>query len=253
MEDNLGVVRHIRIEKILSKQVKAQSARVGGKIANEKDKSSYGTMGFAFKDNDIKNKYYASTCYHVVKLQNHSWETYSNFPLDEVCHLDEGDSCAVSTQLQKGSRNSVLDIALTSISRLDTIHAGSYPKVLKSADINEDYANLRVKVLTNRGAFDGYIHDWKTEVDVYYDDDNPNPHRFVDFFSIRLDNSRDASTLASVTVGGDSGSAVVFGDEALGMVVGGSDKLTYAMKIRPIEKNFGITLLSYKSLTNKDT
>jgi len=245
-EDGSGILRTIRIEKIMSGRVKAQAVRVGGMIANEGEKSQLGTMGFVFQDSFDTKTYYASTCYHVVRPNGHSWDTYSKFPPDVVCHMLDETTCTEKSQLKKGGRSDVLDVALAKIETLNSLDIPNMPIVADSATINENYKGVSVKILTNRGKISGYIHDWETNVEVYYNDGSKRA--FVDFFSIRLDKSSDPGGLKSPTVGGDSGSAVFKGKSALGMVVGASDKLTYAMKIKTIENNFGVKIYPHPSI-----
>lgn len=245
-EDGSGFVRTIRIEKIVSSRVSAQAARVGGKIANENAKDKYGTMGFVFQDKFDLTTFFASTCYHVVKMAGHDWNIYSSFPPDVICHLQADSNCSEKTMLRKGGRSDILDVAFAKLESLEKVAVDSLPLVKASALINQDYAGVPVSILANGEKKAGYIHDWKTEVEVHYSDGSSKT--FMDFFSIRLGKSAKAEDLKSVTVGGDSGSAVLIGNTALGMVVGSSDKLTYAMKIKTIEDNYGVSLYPHPTL-----
>jgi hypothetical protein len=242
-EDGTGFVRIIRLEKILSKRIMAQTAKVGGKIALEMHKSGFGTMGFVFQDKFDAKTYFASTCYHVLRPSDHSWDVYSKFPADVVCHLQHIDTCAEKTLLHKGGRTGKLDIALAKLDSWARVDKDSLPRVAKSVLINQDYKNVRVRILTIGGEKIGFIQEWSTTVEIHYADSTSKV--FVDFFSIRADRFENGKNMKSATISGDSGSAVVFGDEALGMVVGASDKLTYAMKIRTVEDNFGVNLVPH--------
>jgi hypothetical protein len=110
--------------------------------------------------------------------------------------------------------------------------------------MNQHYSDVRVQIVTKNGIEHGYIQDWETKVEVHYQDGSSiSKQTFIDFFSIRKHEKRASKeTLLAVTSPGDSGAAVYFSNEALGMVVGASNKLTYAMKVTHMENNYGLSI-----------
>ncbi len=245
-EDHLGVLRTIKIEKILSGLVMAQSVSVGGKVALEANRERSGTVGFVFKEKNNPDNIYISTCYHVLRPDDQRWGIYSKFPPDTVCHPKETDQCGAKTQLRRGGRTDSLDFALAKLGSIADMNVDSLPEIAASGKINHYYKDVPVKIATKDGVKNGYIQDWETTVEVRYHDGSRQ--EFTDFFSIRLGESyvpKESNSLRAVTKPGDSGAAVYFSDQALGMVVGASDKLTFAMKVTHIENNYGLTVFPH--------
>lgn len=241
--DDLGIVRVISIEKIVSGPAQEQSAAVGGKISNRYDPDRFGTMGFVFKHKLVKNTYYASSCYHVVRMRHHEWASFrSSDPDSAICHVDKGNPCGEVSKMFIGFRNDKLDIAIAQLDSLDSVDLRSLPRVSRSAKVDEKYANKEVIIKTQRGLVIGYIQDWQTSVVVRYRDGSSE--EFHDFFSIRAFESSEPEDLRRATEGGDSGSAVYSAGEALGIIVGATDRLSYAMKVPVIEDHLGVTLLT---------
>lgn len=250
-DDGSGVIRNIKIEKILSGPIFVQLARIGGKVAHKRHKKSFGTLGFVFKDFHRKDVYYTSTCYHVVKTEKHDWQSFNDTEPIDLCHLNQQEDCVEITSVKKGLRSDELDVALALLPSLKMIDLDSLPKVSRTAGVSEKFVDKKVTILTSNGPKTGYIHDWKVKVEVDYHDRSKQV--FIDFFSIRLEASKSLNALRPVTEGGDSGSAVYVDDMALGMIVGGSNLLSYAMKISSVEKYYGVTLHPHPSFLTKST
>jgi len=249
-EDNMGIIRTIRIEKNVSGLVMAQSISVGGKIALQAKPSRNGTVGFVFHEKYNSDNIFISTCYHVLRPDDQQWGIYTKYPPDTVCHPKDSSDCGAKTQLRRGGRTDSLDLALAKLGNIADLNLDSLPKVSVSGKINQDYADVRVKILTKDGLKYGFIQDWETKVEVHYNDGTKQT--FTDFFSIRHEEKFvSVNSLSAVTKPGDSGAAVFFTDQALGMVVGASDKLTYAMKVTQIENNYGITIFPHPDFSKK--
>lgn len=244
-EDDTGIVRTIQLEKILSGRAVAQAAVVGGKIAHIYSMGVSGTMGFVFQDKFRKSALYTSSCYHVLRQSKDSWGLYESEDPDTVCHQMRGNECLGKSTLYKGGRTEDYDAVLCKLSTLDLSKA-NLPKISRSGKITQFYANLPVTIQLDNREVTGYIHEWKTDVVVHYNDGGSM--KFIDFFSIRASPSiPKAHELKPVTKPGDSGSAIFSNGEALGMVVGGSDRLTYAMKITTLEDRMGVWVLPHPS------
>lgn len=138
-----------------------------------------------------------------------------------------------------------MDVAISRLDAIEKIDIQSLPPVSRSAHVDDRYAGKEVLIKTQEKIITAYIHDWRTTVIVRYNDGTEK--KFEDFFSIRLSESAAPGDLTAATKGGDSGSAVYSAGEALGIVVAGSDSLTYAMKVPVIENNLGVVLYAKPS------
>jgi hypothetical protein len=242
--DDFGIVRTIAIEKIVSGPAQEQSAAVGGQISNRSAPDRFGTMGFVFRHKLAKNTYFASSCYHVMRMGVHDWASFrGSDPDSAICHVVKGNPCGEVSQMYLGFRNDKLDIAIARLGSLDSIDLRSLPRVSRSARVDEKYANKEVIIKTQRGLVIGYIQDWQTSVTVRYRDGSSE--EFHDFFSIRAFESAEPDDLRRATEGGDSGSAVYSAGEALGIIVGATQSLSYAMKVPVIEDYLGVELLAH--------
>lgn len=248
--DDFGFPRTIFIEKIVSGPVWAQAAIVGGKIANKATgHSRFGTMGFVFTGKKSTSKFFASSCYHVMRADNHAWDFFWGNGNTDICH---DQTCNDTSELVKGFRNDDLDIAIARLGSFEQIDQNSLPPVTASALVVEAEGNpwLHKKVFIKTPRRDehivGYIHDAKVEVRIRYKDPNgETSQKFLNFFSIRATESPAISGIekTSPTVGGDSGSAVYTEDgNAIGLIVGGNDKVSFAMKVPIIEDQLGLSL-----------
>ncbi|MCB0531513.1 MAG: hypothetical protein KDD14_04885 [Saprospiraceae bacterium] len=246
--DEFGIPRTIRIEKIVSGPVLAQSAIVGGRIANKGNPDQFGTMGFVFQHKVFAHHVFASSCYHVMRTEKHNWDAYKKTD-DEahgiICHSQEAGNCAEESKIFIGYRTELMDVAISRLDAIEKIDIQSLPPVSRSAHVDDRYAGKEVLIKTQEKIITAYIHDWRTTVIVRYNDGTEK--KFEDFFSIRLSESAAPGDLTAATKGGDSGSAVYSAGEALGIVVAGSDSLTYAMKVPVIENNLGVVLYAKPS------
>ncbi|MBI5914282.1 MAG: hypothetical protein HY842_02825 [Bacteroidetes bacterium] len=234
--DGRGFEHRIKVEKLVTGPVKAQSAQIGGKIFNAATPWRTGTAGYVFKDKFMKKQYILS-CYHVMKAE-HSWQSFRRRSMEDIKYaIDDNQSQSIAT-LFFGYRNELLDVAIAQINSLDLIDMDSLPRVAWTAYVNKNYIGIRVKIKgMSSGLVDAIIHEPYVDVNVEYED-NSNQF-FNDFFSLSLPDE-----LKCPTVGGDSG-ALVYREngEALGIIVGGSDSLAYAMKIPVIEDSLGIEIV----------
>lgn len=234
--DGLGIEYRFPVEKLITGRINAQSARIGGPIYNAATPKRRGTAGYIFKDK-YSEEHYLLSCYHVMKA-NHSWDLFSENNNENILFEEQPGVPENIGKLRFGYRNTKLDVAIAVLNSLESVEKNSYPKITHSACVDEKYTGTPVKIKGMKsGIVDAYIYDTSVGAKINYTDESEQA--FSNFFSLSL-----IDELKCPTVRGDSG-ALVYREngEALGIIVGGSKLLAYAMKIPVIETDLGIQII----------
>jgi len=236
VDPKTGFSHHVPVEKVVSGPVVAQSARVGGGLFNCANPGNSGTIGYVFKDK-YSSALYVLSCYHVMRT-SHPWPSFRRTGQEAICYPGTSGKNQFAT-LSYGYRDSQLDVAYASIASSNDIDHDSLPPVTHSEEVGKRHAYAPVLIKGNvSGQVKGLIYETDVPVKVRYNDD-PD-HGFTNFFSICLD---DTTKLKCPTQLGDSG-ALVYDQNgaALGIIIGGSKSLAYAMKITVIENTLGLEI-----------
>ena len=244
--DERGFAHRITIQVIVSGPIVAHISDqdFGGGVFNASTPNIKGTLGYFFKDIETEDRYILS-CYHVMRA-NHPWNFFRPFNnSDEIRFGQNGGGVA---QLVAGFRNNDLDVAIARIAQNDIEESPANTLLFKdTSNVDESWINALVMI---KGAMSGLVKAriYEPKVDttsIEYSDSSTCD--FKDFFSLILET--DSGNLVAPTQAGDSG-ALVYDPEskkALGIIVGGSKKLSYAMKISVIEQKVGIKLTNLQS------
>jgi len=235
--DEQETEHHIRVEKIVSGPATAQSGSIGGQIFNMTTPKRYGTLGYLFEDAFSKQPYLLS-CYHVLR-STHPWQGFQLLNEEDIGTLSKGQVEPLAT-LEFGFRDTSLDVAIAKINAPDSIDRSSLLPITGSAEVTERYNGTPVFIKgLKSGTVNAMIYEPTVEeVTINYDDHSQQT--FGDFFSLCLPDNME---LKCPTQAGDSG-AIVYREngEALGIIVGGTSMLAYAMRITTIEQNLGIKI-----------
>jgi|GEM_PF-1996426 hypothetical protein len=230
--DGLGRAHHIPIEIIVTGIARAAYAQVGGEIYNGANKDRTGTLGYIVYNS--ANQPHLLSCYHVLRADVHNWSYFGREDQEDIfIRTNSGEQ--IVGELTYGFRNQLGDLGIAKIKK-DILYEIQDEKLksLKIGDVNNSSIGTKVSIKGMTQVKEGIIWESSVEVDMHYPSDKTK-EKFINFFSITK--SGEGGRYQSPTVEGDSGAIIFNGaKEALGIVVGISDKFTYAMKLDVLQK-----------------
>lgn len=239
--DNSGFAHHVPIQVIISGVITTQdniSGYLENAVFNQASPSKKGTLSYFFIDNVTKEQFILS-CYHVMRHQQ-PWNFYRHSGAgDNIIFGVNGQHTA---KLIAGYRSSELDIAIAKVDSPIAIDKDNELTMNDTATVDNSWvgASVRIKGAVSK-TVDAVVYEPNVEsVTIRYG--NEGSYDFMNFFS--LAKAGNTNNLVSPTKPGDSG-ALVYDPKtktAIGIIVGGNDNLSYAMKISVIEKHLGISI-----------
>jgi hypothetical protein len=211
------------------------SADAGMGVSNKSGVLGHGTIGAIVKD--IYGDHYVLSCFHVLNGDT-NWKRLS----DSTDIIDA--SGATIAELYFGFRTTDMDAAIAKINN-GVAYSNQYihnPASIRSVIYDDVLKATPVSVL---GARTGV-----TSTGFLYNDSWPTTLKYPDGSLWDLNDlivltKLDASTNSynTMTQGGDSGALVVDDKNvAIGLVVGGDDAFSYAIKLDKIAKSMDISL-----------
>lgn len=240
-----NAVRKIDVKVVVSNPIVTQgSLSFKSDLTNLVKPTNYGSYGLAVKFKETKgNHKMLLTCYHVVIGMNHKYDDFKYINEEDI--ISPHNTTTVVGSIRNGVRNSYIDAAIIDINGIEISNQlpdGKFIQKNKSLFTTER-KNTDVKIYgykTNSAQAAGKITGYKHDVTICYDlPDGSGTENWELKKLISISNNGKA-----ISVGGDSGSAVLDSDNnIIGIVVAGNDTATYAIPIETIFEQLNIELI----------
>jgi hypothetical protein len=239
VELSSGLVVNIQSKVIILSDIpRAAAINAGGQVANTTEILGWGTIGGVVKDSITQEKYILS-CFHVLN-GSLDWTMLS---ASKQVVIKDGNSKTSIATLSLGFRSMEFDTALAKLNDGVDFSNRSIgnPKTIRKIVVADAINETGVTVLggETQKKVKGFVYNDTWESQFRYQDDSK--WKLIDLFIItRI----EGSSFKALSQPGDSGAFVVDdSNNVVGMVVGGDDKFTYAIKMDKIAENFGIELI----------
>lgn len=217
-------------------QIKLHNAISPGAGIGNKANNETGTLGGLLR-NETNGKEYFLTCYHVLNA-GHDWPIFEPKRNKQVVVEREGEEKRIG-KLVYGRRDEFLDIALVekddNIEYLKDTHSAG--KIKDFREVKRNDARFKTEVFfcgsSSGHDIEGNIVNFNYKAEKF-----PYPDGDFDLEGLIVLSKVDGNKRSKITKPGDSG-AIVFDKEfkALGLIVGGDDKYSYAIPINRIVKH----------------
>ena len=213
----------------------------GSMVGNENRPDVRGTIGCIVTKNDAKdNRKFILSCHHVL---NGDADLSRVSDKKEIKIVTMNGEVSIA-ELVDGERSDIIDagIAFINNDNLDlTNETILNPKTSRKVTSLDAINNTQIRIYggSSEAELQGVIHNESWPVNLYYKDKDFITKDLIvitRFFGGKYN---------GITQKGDSGSLVVDNktNKALGIVVGGDESFTYAIKMTNIEKRFNIKLI----------
>lgn len=229
-----GLKVDVPVNIIITGKYPVAAVGAGGGIANKTKFFGAGTLGGIVKDKVTGNKYILS-CHHVLN-GDMNWKG-----LSKTKDVIDPATGTVLGKLAFGFRSGEFDTALAKIPANSTLSNAAIgnPSSIRAVVPLDAIKETEVSVL---GAKTG-----KTMTGIVYNDSWSTKFEYPDgLWGLRdliVLTKMDGNRQTTLTQGGDSGSLVIDKNNiVIGMIVGGDEKFSYAIKMNKIELEFDIQL-----------
>lgn len=239
-----GRLRAIPVHVVVSEEVTIQALQPSLPLSHSLNpKRSFGSLGCVVVKRDQPREKYVLTCYHVVKSSQHSYSNYQAIQGHQVCQ-DSATGTPIG-RIEDAIRNTHLDAALVRLDAGASVSAAipslGLPRparYIRHTEINKTKVRIHGAKSKRRNGVVSGVH---CTVKIKYGHQQ--------YWSLeKLIKITSTEPGRSFSRGGDSGSVVL--DEqghAVGMIVAGNTKVSYAIPLKNILKHFKITLATEAS------
>ncbi len=233
-----GIAINVPVNKIVTGETELHidEFNAGCLVANESEALGWGAAGCIVKK-DADSSTYILSCLHVL---NGDRDLTSYTKGSKIIVSTNGNKRKVAT-LTEGMRTETLDVAIAQISpdyRFTNNGIGN-PKNVKSITTNDAILELPVNIVGGKSEKKrkGMIYNNSMKKSF------PYPDKSWELSDLLVLTQYDGENYKTLTQKGDSGSLVMDDDNnAVGIVVGGDKKFTYAMKMDKISNLLKIKL-----------
>jgi hypothetical protein len=209
----------------------------GSGIANASKVFGFGTLGCIVKSR-ISSSRYILSCYHVLK-GNANWDDFEGEK--RIIFVHDNAETEIG-QLHMGYRTETLDVAIAKCdknlnnSALGTL-AGSYE--VKHSDVLNEFS-IKLKGYKTNQWMEGKVLSSSWNTTFTYPDNKLWELKDL----LLLGKSISNNDFETLTQGGDSGAIVLdVNNRVIGMIVGGDDRFSYAIKIDKILNSLYVELV----------
>ncbi len=207
-------------------------------IGNKTKNLGLGTLGGFFKDTTT-GEHYILSCFHVLNSDSN----WTALPSTREIVLGSNGTQTIAEMIM-GFRTDQIDAAIALIKKDTSISNDTIknPKAIRKIETKDAINETPVRILGAKTGSEqkGIIYNDSWDTELIYSDNNPWLLKDL----LVLTNKANGS-LISMTQQGDSGALVIDNstNKVVGMVVGGDNLFTYAIKMDKIAQTFGITLV----------
>jgi hypothetical protein len=223
--------------------IHAEIFGAGIMAANQSKVNGWGSLGCVVKKKGNATDRYILSCYHVLS----SIKTLTGAEVTREVIIKQKDKEGIQEDnvavFEEGMRTETLDAAIAKITNLPgrfTNRIVSSPKKIRNVTISDAKDQTPVRIFSSKRKLEipGIVFNDSWKQSFKY------PDRDYELKDLIVLTRKLGNNTRSMTEKGDSGSLVVdANNEAIGIVVGGDDCFTYAIKMTTIEKQFDIELI----------